>query len=111
MESLAGQGWERRSHGLRQAANPVSASSVYRVTQQGMTHRREVNTNLMRPSGLEPAFDKTGVPAERRLDGIVRARRLSAPGHDRHLLAVRRAASDVLGDDLGAAGDSQTAAR
>src|SRR5580704_7824230 len=84
------------------ADGAAGARAVDRVADQRVSAIRQMDADLMRPAGREPAFDERRLAAKGAQDAVARHRRLApASGDDRHLLAVGGAAADVAGDLAG----------
>jgi hypothetical protein len=74
---------------IEQPALFLAGDPIKWIPQQRVTDRRHVHTHLMRPSGLQPAFDERS--AVQRLDRIIMGDGSLAALNDRHLLAIGRA--------------------
>ena len=68
------------------------------IAENWMTEMMKVHTDLMRPPGVQFAFDQAHL-IRRTDDAIFRLRRAAALGGDRHSLSMCRVASDFLFND------------
>src|ERR1700730_14730497 len=103
MQSLSAKGRERGSGVVGELARfGLEAAAIDRVAEERMADRGEVEADLMRAPGLEPAGDETrhrrAVAAAVAFEHLpVGDRRAPARAH-RHLVADAGMAADRLGD-------------
>ena len=86
---------ERKAPGVQGLPGKLEsrfAPAVERVVDDRVSHRRQVNANLMRPAGFE-AEDQFGVPREGFAQFVVRDRGLAVAGN-RELEPIARVAAD-----------------
>src|SRR6185312_14126740 len=99
MQRLARKGGDPRAQLATSRGEPPAAVAVDGVADHWVAALREVNPDLVRPPGCEPAFDLRRAATEIALDAIAGEGRLAVPGADhRHLFPIARAAADIALD-------------
>src|SRR5438105_156910 len=95
VECLAGEIQQLAAHWLGQTPRDGGNSpEIYGVADDWMRPVREMDTNLVRPSGSQPTLQQRDGSLPGPQHAVARQGRLSAPLADRHALAGPRVAAD-----------------
>src|SRR5690349_19184814 len=98
MERLARKGFEGGPDGVRKGAPPSPTAAINGVAYERVPMGRQMDADLMRAAGGEPALHQSRHVFEDAEHAIAGDRSAAAAPHHRHRLAVGRIAADGTGD-------------